>query len=31
MGMRSLYKCGIEKMKQGVTTLEEVIAVTVSD
>lgn len=31
MGMRSLYKCGLEKMKAGLTTLEEVIAVTVSD
>ncbi len=31
IGMRSLYKCGLEKMKQGLTTLEEVIAVTVSD
>lgn len=30
-GMRSLYQCGIERMKQGITTLEEVIAVTVSD
>ncbi|MBU4305425.1 MAG: Flp pilus assembly complex ATPase component TadA [Candidatus Omnitrophica bacterium] len=30
-GMRSLYKCGLEKMKMGLTTLEEVIAVTVSD
>ncbi|MCG2712782.1 MAG: Flp pilus assembly complex ATPase component TadA [Candidatus Omnitrophica bacterium] len=30
-GMRSLYKCGVERMKQGITTLEEVIAVTVSD
>jgi len=31
IGMRSLYRCGIERMKQGITTLEEVIAVTVSD
>ncbi|MFH1459825.1 MAG: ATPase, T2SS/T4P/T4SS family [Candidatus Omnitrophota bacterium] len=31
IGMRSLYKCGIEKVKLGLTTLEEVIAVTVSD
>ncbi len=31
IGMRSLYKCGIEKMKQGITTLEEVVAVTVSE
>ncbi len=31
IGMRSLYRCGIAKMKEGITTLEEVIAVTVSD
>ena len=31
MGMRSLYKCGLERVKQGITSLEEVIAVTVSD
>ncbi|MFH2138295.1 MAG: ATPase, T2SS/T4P/T4SS family [Candidatus Omnitrophota bacterium] len=29
-GMRSLYECGIEKMKQGLTSYEEVLAVTVS-
>jgi len=31
IGMRSLYRCGLEKMKKGLTTLEEVVAVTVSD
>lgn len=31
IGMRSLYKCGVERIKQGITSLEEVVAVTVSD
>ena len=31
IGMRSLYQCGIERIKQGMTSLEEVIAVTVPD
>jgi len=31
IGMRSLYQAGIDKMRQGITSLEEVVAVTVSD
>ncbi len=31
IGMRSLYQSGVERIKQGMTSLEEVIAVTVSD
>ncbi|MCK4993659.1 MAG: Flp pilus assembly complex ATPase component TadA [Candidatus Omnitrophica bacterium] len=31
IGMRSLYQCGVERIKQGMTTLEEVVAVTIAD
>ena len=31
IGMRSLYQCGVERIKQGITSLEEVVAVTISD
>ncbi len=31
IGMRSLYHSGVEKMKQGLTSLEEVLAVTVAE
>ncbi|MCP4649323.1 MAG: Flp pilus assembly complex ATPase component [PVC group bacterium] len=30
LGMRSLYESGLEKMKQGLTSYEEVLAVTIS-